>query len=191
MALPSINGTFRVMGDPNLRFTPNGTAALSARLSAGKKRKNTNEYDNFAVNLVVFGDQAPEIAEWMSEGMYVAVAGDVRDNEYVNKDGETRYTRELNASFGYVAQMPPRTQQGQAQGQPQGQAQASSDPFGGQPQQPQGQPQYQQAPQQQNYQQQPQQNPYQQPQQNPYGQQPQQNPYQQQPQQNPADPFGN
>lgn len=176
MALPNINGTFRVMAEPNLRFTQNGTAALSARLSAGRKRKNTNEYDNFNANLVVFGDQAPEIAEWMNEGMYVAVAGDVRDNEYTTKDGEKRYSRELNASFGYVAQMPPRTQQGQAQGQaqqPQGQP---NDPFGGgmppqapqqpqapqgdpwaQPQQPQGQPQYQQQPQYQPQQGQPQQ----------------------------------
>lgn len=137
MPLPNTHGTFRVMAEPRLNFLPSGKAVFSVFLSAGSKRKGTETYDNFAATAVVFGEQAESLANTIQQGQYVAVSGEVRDNEYQTKDGDARQSREINCTFGYIATLPPRdTPQGgqqaaqQAQGGQQGYGQAA-DPFGG------------------------------------------------------------
>ena len=146
MALPTINGTFRVMAEPRLNF-PNGKAVLSVFVSAGSKRKNTEEYDNFVATAVVFGDQAADLANVLQQGQYVAISGEPRDNSYITKDGEKRESREINCTFGYIAPLPPRGDAQQGAGQPQNAPQQAADPFGGM-----GGPQQAQQPPQQGYQ---------------------------------------
>lgn len=170
MALPTISGKFRVMADPNLRYTSNGKGVFSAFISAGAKRGDTDTYDNFVATVVVFGRDAEALAETVQKGQYVMVQGEVRDNEFTTSQGEKRESREINATFGGVAIVPDAPQQAQQQqGQQQGQQGYGGDPFAQQGQQ-------QQAPPQQGYPQQGQQG-YAQPQQNPYAQNPQQGGY--------------
>lgn len=180
MSLPGITGRLRVSFDPTLRFAQNGgTAILSIPVSGGKKRKNSEEWDNFEARLTMFGEKAEQYAS-VKKGDYLAVTGgEMSVASFVNSQGEKKTVVDINATFADVGVLPPLPQQGGQQGQ-QGAQQGQADPFGAQPQQqPQQAPQGQQAPHQQP-QGQPQQNPYQQNQQNPY-QQPQQNPYQQNP----------
>lgn len=134
MPLPTTHGTFRVMAEPRFNFTPQGKAVFSAFVSAGSKRKGTDTYDNFVATAVVFGDNAEALANTVQQGQYVALSGEVRDNEFTTKDGDSRQSREINCTFGYIAVLPPRDgggQQGQnaAQNAQQFQGQAA-DPFG-------------------------------------------------------------
>ena len=182
MPLPRISGIFRVMGEPTLRFLPSGKPVFNAHISAGQKRKDSQDYDNYNTDVVVFGDRAEDYAEHVQKDDYVYVEGTVRSVMFTTKEGEKRYKNELNATFGEVAKSIPRgNRQGGGQGGNQApQGQPTADPFGIQPQ---GQPGYGQQPQgyppqgQQPYGQQPQQ-PYGQPPQG-YPQQGQPNPYQQ------------
>lgn len=168
MALPTISGKFRVMADPNLRYTSNGKGVFSAFISAGTKRGDTDTYDNMVATVVVFGRDAEALADTVQKGQYVMVQGEVRDNEFTTSQGEKRESREINATFGGVAIVPDAPQQAQQQqGQQQGQQGYGGDPFAQQAQQQQAPPQQAQAyaP--------------------PYAQQAQQPPYQGQTQQNP------
>lgn len=132
MPLPTVDGVFRVMAEPNLRYTQGGTAAWSARLSAGKKRKNQDAYDNFAANVVVFGDQAEPLAGLnITEGSYVFIKGEMHQSSYETQQGEKRQSNEVNATFGHVIPVPPMGQQGGQQGGQQApQNQQAGDPFG-------------------------------------------------------------
>ena len=170
MPLPRINGIFRVMDEPTLRFLPSGKPVFNARLSAGQKRKDSEDYDNYNTDVAVFGDRAEDYAEHIQKNDYVYVEGTVRSVMFTTKEGEKRYKNEINATFGEVAKSIPRGNRQGGNQAPQGQP--AADPFGVQPQgyPPQGQgypPQGQQS--------------YGQPQQQPYGQQPQGYPQQGQP----------
>lgn len=172
MALPKVSGLFKVSFDPELKYLPTGTAVLSVPISAGSKRKNSDEWDNFDGRLTLFGDKAEQYAEAVQKGAYITVVNaEAKVSSFTKQDGTPKTIVELNGTFADMGIAPPRQPQGQ-QGQQQG-----GDPFGGQQGQPQGQfqgqqmGQFQNAPQQ-NYPNQ-QQSPYGQPQQGqgPYGQQ--------------------
>lgn len=171
MPLPGIQGQFRVGTEPQLTFTQNGKAQLRFLVSAGKKRRDSDEYDNFNFGVSLWNEKAEELASILQQGDYIAITGGELSQRTYEKDGETKHVTDLNAQFATIGILPPRLNSTQGSGQqpqqPQGQGQQ---PFGA----PQGQPP-QFAPQQpQQPAQQPQGYPPQPAQQDPWGGQPQQ-----------------
>ena len=69
MALPTVTGEFRVVEDPELRFSPNGVAVGTVRLVASSRKKNeqTDEWEDDKI-LWVTGTAFKQFAEKTKTG---------------------------------------------------------------------------------------------------------------------------
>lgn len=94
--------TGNLADDPELRFTPNGVAVCSARVAVNKRRydKQANEWTDeldgfFTCN--VWRDQAENVAQSLTKGARVVVVGRLRSRQYEDREGQTRWTTEIEA----------------------------------------------------------------------------------------------
>jgi len=85
--------------DPEMRYTPSGTAVTqfsvavnrNTRDEAGEWKKETEWF-----RIVLFREQAERAAEWLRKGAKVYVEGRIQTRQY-EKDGQTHYMTELIA----------------------------------------------------------------------------------------------
>lgn len=95
MSLPSLNGTARLIEDPELRFGANGKAIAKVRLAFNSRKKDpaTNEWidsDSFFIDGKAFDQAAENIAGSLTRGMEVVVSGRLRTEKWESKEGEKR-----------------------------------------------------------------------------------------------------
>ncbi len=76
----------RLCGDPQLRYTPNGTAVANASLAV-PRRGNREETDWF--DLTFWGKTAELAANHLTKGRQVGITGRLRQERW-EKDGEKR-----------------------------------------------------------------------------------------------------
>lgn len=103
--------------DPELRQTPNGQAVVNFTLAtseswtdkSGERQERTEWH-----RIVVWGRQAEMCNQYLSKGRTVYVEGRIQTREWEDKDGNKRYTTEINASN--VTFIGPRTDGGGAGG---------------------------------------------------------------------------
>ena len=87
----------RVGTDPEMRYTPNGTAVTKLRLATDRYRKDAeNETDWHDV--VVWGATAEAVNQYVGTGQRVYVAGRLVQNSWENDDGQRRHRTEIHAS---------------------------------------------------------------------------------------------
>jgi single-strand DNA-binding protein len=158
MALLSAFGEMRVVGDPVLRFTPDGTAVANVRLVCNARKKNDQggwEDDPKKVmwaNASIWRKPAENLVESVRDKDLVNVVGTLYTREYEH-NGEKRTSVEIDAvsiSPSLTFRATPHSDQQPAQGHPQqGAQQGQQGQPGGwpnsQPQAPYGQPQGQPA----------------------------------------------
>ena len=87
--------------DPELRHTPNGQAVVNFTLATGEtwtdksgERQERTEWHR----IVVWGKTAEMCNQYLSKGRTVYVEGRIQTREWEDKDGNKRYTTEINAS---------------------------------------------------------------------------------------------
>jgi single-strand DNA-binding protein len=85
--------------DPDLRYTPSGTAVANLRLAVnrtfvvqGDKREET-----LFIDVVAWGKQAEACAEYLAKGSAILVDGRLQSREYEAKDGGKRTVIEVVA----------------------------------------------------------------------------------------------
>ena len=86
--------------DPELRHTPNGQAVVNFTLAtseswtdkSGERQERTEWH-----RIVVWGRQAEMCNQYLSKGRTVYVEGRIQTREWEDKDGNKRYTTEINA----------------------------------------------------------------------------------------------
>ena len=97
----------RLTRDPELRYIPNsGTAvatfslAVDRELSKDKKQEIESKGQPTAdfINIVVWGKQAENCANYLQKGKLAAVSGRLQSRSYEAKDGTRRYVTEVVAS---------------------------------------------------------------------------------------------
>lgn len=96
----------RLTRDPELRYTPSGTPtctftlAVDRGLSKDKKKEAESKGYPTAdfINIVVWGKQAENCANYLEKGRQVAVHGRIQTRAYDAKDGTKRYVTEVVAS---------------------------------------------------------------------------------------------
>ena len=89
----------RLTKDPDLRYTPNGTAVCNFSLAVERNFKNQDgERDVDFVNIVVWRKQAENCANYLAKGRLVAVEGSLRQNRWEDEDGNKRSKLEVNAN---------------------------------------------------------------------------------------------
>jgi single-strand DNA-binding protein len=174
MALPTISGEFLVVGNPELRFTPSGTAVCSLRLKASSRQQNPQsqqweDKDVLWIDASVWRDAAQHTADSIADKDLVVATGTIKTREWEDQNGggkrskiemtvtsigpSMQFRTTPHGAGGQQAQGQQRPPQ-QQQAQPPYGGQQGQPPYGGQPQaqppyggQPQGQPPYQGQPQ--------------------------------------------
>ncbi|MFN0088270.1 MAG: single-stranded DNA-binding protein [Blastocatellia bacterium] len=87
--------------DPEIRYTPQGTAVCNFSIATSEKRKDkTGEMQDITTwfRVTVWGRQAEVANQYLSKGRQVYVEGRLRMEEYTDRDGNRRTALEVNAS---------------------------------------------------------------------------------------------
>ncbi len=87
--------------DPELRYTPQGTAVCSFSVATSEKRRDkAGEFQELTTwfRVTLWGKQAEVASKYLVKGKPVYVEGRLRVEEYTDRDGKSRYSLELNAS---------------------------------------------------------------------------------------------
>ncbi len=88
----------RLTKDPELRYTPNGTAVATFTLAVNRNRANQEgEREADFIPIVVWQKQAENCANFISKGSLVAVDGRLQVRTYDGKDGQRRWITEVVA----------------------------------------------------------------------------------------------
>ena len=87
--------------DPELRYTPSGTARTRFSIAVNRQYKNASgqlQEETTFVPIVTWGSQAENCANYLSKGRSVAVEGRLRIDSFENAEGERRKVVEVVAS---------------------------------------------------------------------------------------------
>ena len=87
--------------DPEVRYTPNGSAVCNVSLATTRNWKDKNSGEKMEEtewHRVVFFDRLAEIAgEYLKKGRPVYVEGRLKTRKWTDKDGVEKYTTEIMA----------------------------------------------------------------------------------------------
>ena len=98
--LNSFIGIGRLTRDPELRYTPGGTGVCKFGIAINRTYKNQegNNVDNVLfINITTWGKQAENCSQFLKKGRRVAVNGELRSNNWQDKEGNKRVSFEINA----------------------------------------------------------------------------------------------
>ena len=87
----------RLTRDPELKFTPTGTAVATFILAVDRRFKKEGQQSADFIPVVVWGKTAENTANYMSKGKLMSVAGRIETRSYEVKDGGRRYVTEVVA----------------------------------------------------------------------------------------------
>ncbi len=117
----------RLTRDPEVRYGgASNTAVARYAIAVDRRFKREGEPDADFFNLVSFGKQGEFVEKYLRKGTKIVVEGELRNNNYTNKDGQMVYNVEIvtnnvefaesksaQASNGFVADAPaPNTSAG-------------------------------------------------------------------------------
>ncbi|HKQ79390.1 MAG TPA: single-stranded DNA-binding protein [Blastocatellia bacterium] len=99
--------------DPELRYTPQGTALCKMSIATTEKRKNVaGEMEEHTTwfRVTSWGRQAELANEYLAKGRQVYVEGRLRLEEYTDREGQKRISAEVSATdiqfLGHRAEAP-------------------------------------------------------------------------------------
>ena len=114
----SVNRVFLVgnLGkDPEVRYSASGTALCNMTLATSERYKDKNgEWQETTEwhNLVTFGKRAEACGNMLQKGSTVAVTGKIKTRKWEDRDGNTRYTTEIDCQeIDFIARLRPKDQQ--------------------------------------------------------------------------------
>lgn len=102
----TVNLLGRLVRDPELRYTPNGTANCKFTLAVNKnlakdKREEFESQDKPTadfIQVVVWGKTAENCANYLAKGRQVVVEGSIQTGSYDNAQGQKVYTTDVLAN---------------------------------------------------------------------------------------------
>lgn len=103
--------------DPEIRYTPNGTAVAALGLAVNRRYKQGDELKEEVsfIDIVVFGKQAEHCGQYLAKGRGVLVEGRLQQRRWETDDGQKRSKIEVVA---LNVQFMPRSERGQAEAPP-------------------------------------------------------------------------
>ena len=89
----------RLTRDPEVRYGgANNTAIARYAIAVDRRFKQEGQPEADFFNLVSFGKQAEFVEKYLSKGTKIVVQGELRNNNYTNKDGQMVYGMEIVAN---------------------------------------------------------------------------------------------
>lgn len=91
--------TGNVTRDPELRYTPSGTAVCSFGVATNYSVKKNDQWTDVPCfhNIVVWGKQGEYLSNTLKKGMKVSLQGRIDNRQYDAKDGTKKYISEIIA----------------------------------------------------------------------------------------------
>lgn len=80
----------RLTKDPELRYAA-GSGIPTSRFTVAVNRQGKKDEADF-INCVAFNKTAETIAQYLTKGRQIAIAGRIQTNSYTSDDGTKRYT---------------------------------------------------------------------------------------------------
>ena len=104
----------RLTADPTLKYTPSNAAVATFTLAVNRNRKNENgEREADFINVVIWRQQAENLANWAKKGALIGVTGRIQTRNYENQQGQRVYVTEVVAeSFQLLESRSSREDQG-------------------------------------------------------------------------------
>jgi single-strand DNA-binding protein len=87
--------------DPEIRYTPSGTAVANFRIATSENRTNKEGQKETRTEwhrIVTFGKLAEICGEYLAKGKQVYIEGRIQTRQWDDKDGNKRYTTEIVAN---------------------------------------------------------------------------------------------
>lgn len=114
----------RLGRDPELRYMPNGDAAVNISIAVGKSWKDKSSGEKKEVTTWVpvsfFGKTAEIVGEYCKKGSQILIAGEFSVRKYTDKDGNEKQITEIKGDRMQLLGSP-----GDGQGRQQGSAPAA------------------------------------------------------------------
>ena len=98
--LNNFTGIGRLTRDPELRYTPAGKGVCKFGIAINRTYKNqegNNVDETLFINVTTWGKQAENCSQYLKKGRRVAINGEIRSNNWQDKDGNKRVSYEINA----------------------------------------------------------------------------------------------
>jgi single-strand DNA-binding protein len=112
----SIHLRGRLCADPELKYTPSGSAVCNLRVATNtRSRKVGDKWEDIPEfhNIQVWGSMAELAAKRGSKGAVIEVSGELRTRKYTGRDGNERFITEVVAG---ACQVTPKKNRGQSGG---------------------------------------------------------------------------
>ncbi|MFK0296401.1 single-stranded DNA-binding protein [Streptomyces sp. NPDC090442] len=98
----TINMTGNVVADPELKATPSGVSVCNFRIANTPRRYDKQagawvDGEPLFLAVTVWRQQAENVAQSITRGMRVIVAGQLTQRQYEDRDGKTRSSYEIQA----------------------------------------------------------------------------------------------
>ena len=87
----------RVGTEPEMQYTPGGTAVTKLRLATDRYRKDAEDETDWH-NVVCWSNTAEAVNQYVGKGDRIYVAGRLVQNTWEGDDGQRRYRTEISAS---------------------------------------------------------------------------------------------
>jgi len=103
LRMPDLNKVFlagRLTRDPELRYLPSGTAVCKMGLAVSrfyKTRDGEKREETLFINITAWGKTGEFCNEYLRKGRPILVEGQLRSNDYVDKEGNKRTGFEISA----------------------------------------------------------------------------------------------
>ena len=85
----------RVGTDPEMKYTPNGTAVTNLRLATDRYRRDGEDTADWH-NIVVWGKTGEAVNQYVQKGQRIYVAGRLVQNSWDGDDGQRRHRTEVH-----------------------------------------------------------------------------------------------
>jgi len=85
--------------DPEIRYTPGGTAVATFRLAVNHRYKQGDDFKEEVcyIDIVVFGKQAENCGQYLNKGSGIIVEGRLQEKRWESEDGQKRSKHEVVA----------------------------------------------------------------------------------------------
>ena len=85
----------RVGTDPEMKYTPNGTAVTNLRLATDRYRRDAEDATDWHT-VIVWGKTAEAVNQYVTKGQRLYVAGRLVQNTWEGDDGQRRHRTEVH-----------------------------------------------------------------------------------------------
>ena len=88
-------GMGRLVRDADIRYTQDGKAVAGFSIAVDRRFKREGQPDADFFNCTAFGKLAEFVEKWTHKGTKVVISGELQNNNYTNKEGQTVYNVQI------------------------------------------------------------------------------------------------